>query len=57
MMREAGFDAEPDPTLKATFDELRYLERSIGRTGMLALTPFLHTSTRDLWELTMLDRA
>jgi RsiW-degrading membrane proteinase PrsW (M82 family) len=57
MMREAGFDAEPDPTLKATFDELRYLERSIGRTGMLALTPFLHTSTRDLWELTMLDGA
>jgi RsiW-degrading membrane proteinase PrsW (M82 family) len=56
MMREAGFDAEPDPSLKATFDELRYLERSIGRTGMLALTPFLHTSTRDLWELTMLDR-
>jgi len=57
MMREAGFEAEPDPSLKATFDELRYLERSIGRTGMLALTPFLHTSTRDLWELTMLDRA
>ena len=57
MMREAGFDAEPDPSLKATFDELRYLERSIGRTGMLALTPFLHTSTRDLWELTMLDGA
>ncbi len=57
MMREAGFDAEPDPSLKATFDELAYLEKSIGRTGMLALTPFLHTSTRDLWELTMLDRA
>jgi RsiW-degrading membrane proteinase PrsW (M82 family) len=57
MMREAGFDAEPDPSLKGTFDELRYLEQSIGRTGMLALHPFLHTSTRDLWELTMLDRA
>jgi hypothetical protein len=57
MMREAGFDAEPDPALKGTFDELRYLEKSIGRTGMLALQPFLHTSTRDLWELTMLDRA
>jgi RsiW-degrading membrane proteinase PrsW (M82 family) len=57
MMREAGFDAEPDPSLKATFDELRYLEKNIGRTGMLALTPFLHTSTRDLWELTMLDGA
>ncbi len=57
MMREAGFDPEPDPSLKATFDELKYLEQSIGRTGMLALHPFLHTSTRDLWQLTMLHGA
>ncbi|HVX89459.1 MAG TPA: hypothetical protein VG940_11060, partial [Gemmatimonadales bacterium] len=57
MMREAGFDPAPDPALKATFDELRYLERSIGRTGMLALKPFLHTSTRDLWQLNLLDQA
>lgn len=57
MMRESGFDAEPDPALKATFDELRYLEKSIGPTGMLALHPFLPTSTRDLWQLNMLDRA
>lgn len=55
MMREAGFDAAPDPGLKAKFDELRYLERSIGRTGMLALHPFLHTRTRDLWQLNMLN--
>ncbi|HWA40680.1 MAG TPA: PrsW family glutamic-type intramembrane protease [Gemmatimonadales bacterium] len=57
MMREAGFDPTPDPALKATFDELRYLEGSIGRTGMLALKPFLHTSTRDLWQLNLLDQA
>ncbi len=55
MAREAGFDAPPDPTLKAKFDELKYLEGSIGRTGMLALGPFLHTSTRDLWQLTVID--
>jgi RsiW-degrading membrane proteinase PrsW (M82 family) len=55
MMREAGFEAPPDPSLKATFDELRYLEKSIGRTGLLALDPFLHTSTRDLWQLHMLS--
>lgn len=55
MMREAGFDAAPDPALKDTFEELQYLEQSIGRTGMLALQPFLHTSTRDLWELNLLD--
>jgi hypothetical protein len=55
LMREAGFDAAPDPTLKATFDELRYLEKSIGTTGLLALDPFLHTSTRTLWQLNMLS--
>ncbi len=55
MMREAGFDAPPDAGLKGKFDELRYLEKSIGRTGMLALHPFLHTSTRDLWQLNMLS--
>ena len=57
MMREAGFDAEPDPTLREKFEELRYLERSIGKVGLLALRPFLHTSTRDLWQLNMLDQA
>lgn len=54
MMREAGFDAPPDPTLKAKFEELRYLEKSVGKTGLLALGPFLHTRTRDLWQLNML---
>jgi protease PrsW len=54
LMREAGFDAEPDPSVKAKFDELRYLEQSIGKTGLLALRPFLHNSTRDLWQLNML---
>ena len=55
LMREAGFEAAPDPTLKDTFEELRYLERSIGKTGRLALHPFLHTSTRDHWQLNMLN--
>ena len=54
MMREAGFEAPPDPKLKATFDELRYLEKSIGKTGLRALDPFLDTSMRDLWQLNML---
>jgi hypothetical protein len=54
MMREAGFDAPADLTLKAKFEELRYLERSIGKTGLRALDPFLDTSMRDLWQLNML---
>jgi hypothetical protein len=55
MIREAGFDAPPDPALKATFEELRYLEKSIGKTGLLALDPFLRTGTRSLWQLNMLS--
>lgn len=55
MMREAGFEAEADPTIPAKFSELHYLEKSIGRTGLLALQPFTHTSTRDLWQLNLLE--
>ena len=55
MMREAGFEAAPDPTLKDKLQELRYLETNIGRTGLRALHPFLHTSTRDLWQLSVID--
>lgn len=55
LMREAGFEAEPDPSLPAKLEEMRYLERSIGRTGMRALRPFIHTSTQDLWQLNLLD--
>jgi hypothetical protein len=55
LMREAGFDPPPHPGLRDTLEELRYLERSIGKTGMRALHPFLDTGTRDLWQLQMLS--
>ena len=55
MLREAGFESPPDPAVKDKFNELRYLEKSIGKTGMVAIHPFLHTSTRDLWQLNMLN--
>lgn len=41
MMREAGFAPEVDEDTRAKFEELRYLELSIGPTGMLALGPLL----------------
>ncbi len=56
LMRQAGFDVKPDPGVRETFEELRYLERSIGKTGLLALDPILHWSTRDLWQLYMLKK-
>lgn len=55
LMREAGFEADPDPGLPAKLEEVRYLEHSIGRTGMRALKPFVHTSTQDLWQMNLLD--
>jgi hypothetical protein len=54
LMREAGFEPDPDPSLRPKLDEVHYLEKSIGRTGMRALQPFVHTSTQDLWQLNLL---
>ena len=54
LARESGFDLPPDPEIRSKLDELSYLERSIGKTGKLAIMPFLHKSDRDLWQLNML---
>jgi RsiW-degrading membrane proteinase PrsW (M82 family) len=54
LMRENGMEPELDPDARAKFDELHYLERSIGRTGRRAMQPFLHFNARDLWQIHML---
>jgi len=54
LMRGAGFPVAPDPEVEAKFEELRFLERSIGPTGLLAMAPFFHFSDRDLWQFHML---
>ena len=41
MLREAGLNVPPDPAWESNFRELRYLEKSIGPTGMLAVRPLL----------------
>ena len=56
LMRQAGFPVDPDPDVEAKFAELRYLEHSIGATGLLAMGPFFHFSDRDLWQHHMLAR-
>tara|TARA_B100000029_G_scaffold198914_1_gene197245 strand:- start:5991 stop:7007 length:1017 start_codon:yes stop_codon:yes gene_type:complete len=55
MMREVGVDSQPDLEIKDKFKELHFLEKNIGRSGMLALSPFLHQSSQDLWQLHMLE--
>jgi protease PrsW len=51
MLREAGVEPTPDPELDGMFAELKYLEKSIGPTGMLAVRPLLSQTPRDLWEM------
>jgi len=56
LMRGVGFRVTPDPEIKEKFAEMAYLEKSIGKTGHLAILPFLHKSSRELWQLYMLGK-
>jgi hypothetical protein len=49
MAREAGLDLIGDEDLEASLDERRFLQESIGPTGLLALAPLQVTSHRDRW--------
>jgi RsiW-degrading membrane proteinase PrsW (M82 family) len=57
MMRQAGLPIPVDPELRERFTELWHLERSIGKTGKLAIQPFLRSSRRDLWQIYLLSRS
>jgi len=54
MMRESGFEVAIDEPTREKFAELRYLEKSIGKTGRLAIQPMLHMSHKELWQLYMI---
>jgi len=54
LMKEAGFPPPPDPVIPARLEELAFLEKSIGVTGKLAISPFVSRTSRDLWQLEML---
>ena len=56
LARENGFDVPLDQTTRDKFAELEYLEKSVGRTGLLALHPVLRRSRRDLWQLYLLGK-
>ena len=55
MMRESGFMNKTGEETRAKLEELRYLEKSIGVTGKLAIKPFLRMSQKDLWQFYMLS--
>jgi RsiW-degrading membrane proteinase PrsW (M82 family) len=55
--REAGLEMPVGDDVRANLEELRYLEKAIGATGLLAIRPMLKHTNRDLWHLYMLETA
>jgi RsiW-degrading membrane proteinase PrsW (M82 family) len=54
LAREAGLTPAPDPAVAEKFHELEYLEKTVGRTGRLALAPLLGGGDRGAWQIRML---
>jgi hypothetical protein len=55
LMQQQGVPRDPDPQTGALLAELTELESKIGHAGVTALSPLIHVSTRDLWQLHMLE--
>jgi len=55
LLQEVGIEPPADPQIGGRLRELGHLQRSIGATGKLALAPLLSASSRDLWQLRMLE--
>lgn len=56
LLRENGFDASPPPDVAEKLAELKWLERSVGRAGRLALGEVRPRRRRDLWERRLLEQ-
>jgi len=54
LARAAGIDLPVDPAVRDAFVEMKFLDRSIGPTGKLAMMPLWRGSGRDLWQLQLL---
>jgi protease PrsW len=54
LLRESGLDAPIDEETREKLVEMQYLERSIGRTGRIAVRPVLPMTSKDLWQIYML---
>jgi RsiW-degrading membrane proteinase PrsW (M82 family) len=56
LMREAGFKPPIEPDIDDKLEELKYLEKSIGKIGLLAASPIFNMSDREIWQLTLLGK-
>jgi RsiW-degrading membrane proteinase PrsW (M82 family) len=57
LAREAGLPVPVGRDVRANLDELRYLEKAIGPTGLLAMKPIQRQSSREVWEIHVLAEA
>ena len=57
LAREAGLEAPVGDDVRDRLTELRYLEHSIGRTGLLAMKPVVRYDARALWQVYLLEEA
>jgi len=57
LAREAGLEPAVGADVRDRLTELRYLERSIGRTGLIAMQPITRRDTRALWQVYLLEQA
>lgn len=55
MMREHGIEPPVDEDVKAMLDELKYLEDSIGKAGVITMSPYLHFTRKDLWQMYVVE--
>jgi RsiW-degrading membrane proteinase PrsW (M82 family) len=55
LFRKAGLPARIEEDVIDKLQELKFLEKSIGRTGKAAVSPIFTQSTKDLWQIYMLN--
>jgi RsiW-degrading membrane proteinase PrsW (M82 family) len=55
LLKEAGLPMELDPETKEKLTEMKFLEKSIGKTGKMALAPILQSSRQELWQIYVLS--
>jgi RsiW-degrading membrane proteinase PrsW (M82 family) len=56
MLRREGYDIEPGPDVQMKIEELRYLEKSIGPTGRLAVLPLRKSGGKEPWQKHLLKQ-
>ncbi len=56
ILRDNGIEPVIDAETRAKLEEMRFLERSVGRAALRTIQPLMHTSRRDLWQLYMLGK-